>query len=158
MGEKRYLAALQQYQSLLSVVPDTEKLLTARLYHNMGTACAGMFLYEQAADLYRRSYEIDGKREGLVMYLAALRMGRREKAYIDHIAEHPEYHDLSLEVERIVKQAEGSFEGTDENRMLVTYQVMKEEGAGALGGSGLYYEELEKLTARLKGNYRRSMS
>ncbi|MDE6212551.1 MAG: hypothetical protein K2M70_03630, partial [Lachnospiraceae bacterium] len=76
----------------------------------------------------------------------------------DYIAEHPEYHDLSLEVERIVKQAEGSFEGTDENRMLVTYQVMKEEGAGALGGSGLYYEELEKLTARLKGDYRRSMS
>lgn len=158
LGEKRYLAALQQYQSLLSVVPDTEKLLIARLYHNMGTACAGMFLFEQAADLYRRSYEIDGKREGLIMYLAALRMGHREKAYIDYIAEHPEYHDLSLEVERIVKQAEGSFEGTDENRMLVTYQVMKEEGAGALGGSGLYYEELEKLTARLKGNYRRSMS
>ena len=35
LGEKRYLAALQQYQSLLSAVPDTEKLLTARLYHNM---------------------------------------------------------------------------------------------------------------------------
>lgn len=158
LGEKRYLAALQQYQSLLSVVPDTEKLLTARLYHNMGTACAGMFLFEQASDLYRRSYEIDGKREGLTMYLAALRLGHREKTYIDYIAEHPEYHDLSLEVERIVKQAEGSFEGTDENRMLVTYQVMKEEGAGALGGSGLYYEELEKLMTRLKGNYRRSMS
>lgn len=158
LGEKRYLAALQQYQNLLLSVPDTEKLLQARLYHNMGTACAGMFLYGQAADLYRRSYEIDGKREGLVMYLAALRMDRQEKAYIDYIAEHPEYHDLSLEVERIVERAAGSFEGTDENRMLVTYQVMKEEGAGAFSGSGPYYEELEKLTARLKGNYRRSMS
>ena len=91
------------------------------------------------------------------MYLAALRMGRQEKAYIDYIAEHPEYHELSLEVERMMKRAEGSFEGTDENRMLVTYQVMREEGAGALGGSAPYYEEIGKLTERLKKRYRRSM-
>lgn len=158
LGEKRYLAALQQYQNLAYTVPDNEKLLLARLYHNMGVACAGMFLYGQAAEWFRKSYETDGKREGLTMYLAALRMGQQEKAYIDYIAEHPEYHDLSLEVERMIKRAEGSFEGTDENRMLVTYQVMKDEGAGALGSSTPYYEEIEKLTAGLKSGYRRSMS
>lgn len=158
LGEKRYLAALQQYQSLALSVPETEKLLLARLYHNMGTACAGMFLYGQAAAWYQKSYETDGKREGLTMYLAALRMGQQEQEYIDYIAEHPEYHDLSLEVERMIKRAEGSFEGTDENRMLVTYQVMKEEGTGAIGGSAAYYDELEKLTARLKEQYRQSMS
>lgn len=158
LGEKRYLAALQQYQNLSGEVPDTEKLLLARLYHNMGAACAGMFLYGQAADWFRKAYETDGKREGLAMYLAALRMGQQEKTYIDYIAAHPEYHDLSLEVERMVKRAEGSFEGTDENRMLVTYQVMKDEGAGAIGSSTPYYEEIEKLTAGLKSSYRRSMS
>lgn len=158
LGEKRYLAALQQYQSLSHTVPDSEKLLLAKLYHNMGTACAAMFLYGQAAEWFRKAYETDGKREGLAMYLAALRMGQQENAYIDYIAAHPEYHDLSLEVERMVKRAEGSFEGTDENRMLVTYQVMKDEGAGALGSSTPYYEEIEKLTAGLKSSYRRSMS
>ncbi len=157
LGEKRYLAALQQYQTLAHTVPDHEKLLLAKLYHNMGVACAGMFLYGQAADWFRKAYETDGKREGLTMYLAALRMGQQEKAYIEYIAEHPEYHDLSLEVERMVKRAEGSFEGTDENRMLVTYQVMKDEGAGALGSSTPYYEEMEKLTAGLKNSYRKSM-
>lgn len=158
LGERRYLAALQQYQNLAYTVPDNEKLLLARLYHNMGVACAGMFLYGQAAEWFKKSYETDGKREGLTMYLAALRMGQQEKAYIDYIAAHPEYHDLSLEVERMIKRAEGSFEGTDENRMLVTYQVMKDEGAGVLGSSAPYYEEIEKLTAELKKNYRRSMS
>ncbi len=157
LGEKRYLAALQQYQTLAHTVPDHEKLLLAKLYHNMGVACAGMFLYGQAADWFMKAYETDGKREGLTMYLAALRMGQQEKAYIEYIAEHPEYHDLSLEVERMVKRAEGSFEGTDENRMLVTYQVMKDEGAGALGSSTPYYEEMEKLTAGLKNSYRKSM-
>lgn len=157
LGEKRYLAALQQYQTLAHTVPDHEKLLLAKLYHNMGVACAGMFLYEQAADWFMKAYETDGKQEGLTMYLAALRMGQQEKAYIAYIAEHPEYHDLSLQVERMVKRAEGSFEGTDENRMLVTYQVMKDEGAGALGSSTPYYEEIEKLTAGLKNSYRKSM-
>ncbi len=157
LGEKRYLAALQQYQNLVQETPENEKLLLAKLYHNMGTACAGMFLYAQAAELFMKAYETDGRREGLSMYLAALRMGRQEKAYIDYIAEHPEYHELSLEVERMMKRAEGSFEGTDENRMLVTYQVMREEGAGALGGSAPYYEEIGKLTERLKKRYRRSM-
>ena len=156
-GEKRYLAALQQYQSLALTIPETEKLLLGRIYHNMGAAYAGMFLYEQAADWFMKSYETDGKREGLVMYLAALRMGKQEKAYIDFIAEHPEYHEMSLEVERMVKRAEGSFEGSDENRMLVTYQVMKEEGAAALGSSTPYYEEIGELTAGLREKYRRSM-
>ena len=157
LGEKRYLAAQQQYQNLAHTVPDSEKLLLAKLYHNMGAACAGMFLYGQAAEWFKKAYDTDGKREGLVMYLAALRMGQQENAYIDYIAAHPEFHELSLEVERMVKQAQGSFEGTDENRMLVTYQVMKEEGAGALGSSTPYYEELGKLTAGLKEKYRRSM-
>lgn len=156
-GEKRYLAALQQYRSLALTLPESEKLLLGRIYHNMGAAYAGMFLYDQAADWFMKSYETDGKREGLVMYLAALRMGRKEKAYIDYIAEHPEYHELSLEVERLIRRAEGSFEGSDENRMLVTYQVMKEEGAGAFGGSAPYYDEIGKLTAGLRDQYRRSM-
>ncbi len=91
------------------------------------------------------------------MYLAALRMGKQEKAYIDFIAEHPEYHEVSLEVERLIRRAEGSFEGSDENRMLVTYQVMKEEGAGTLGGGVPYYEEIGELTAGLREKYRRSM-
>lgn len=156
-GEKRYLAALQQYRNLALTLPETEKLLLGRIYHNMGSAYAGMFLYERAAEWFMKSYETDGKREGLVMYLAALRMGQQEKAYIDFIAEHPEYHDVSLEVERLIKRAEGSFEGSDENRMLVTYQVMKEEGAGALGTSAPYYEEIGELTAGLREKYRRSM-
>lgn len=156
-GEKRYLAALQQYRSLALTIPETEKLLLGRIYHNMGAAYAGMFLYEQAAEWFLKSHETDGKREGLVMYLAALRMGKQEKAYIDFIAEHPEYHEVSLEVERLIRRAEGSFEGSDENRMLVTYQVMKEEGAGTLGGGVPYYEEIGELTAGLREKYRRSM-
>lgn len=151
LREKRYLPALQQYQGLLLMLPEAEKNLRGRLCHNMGTACAGLFLYREAADCYRRAYEADGKREGLVLCLAALRMGQRERDYINYIGEHPEYHALSLEVERLMKRAEGSFEGSEENRMLVTCRMMKEE-AGAS-----YDEEIGKLVDGLKTQYRRCM-
>lgn len=64
LGEKRYLAALQQYQNLAYGVPDNEKLLLARLYHNMGVACAGMFLYGQAADWFKRPMRPTGSGKG----------------------------------------------------------------------------------------------
>ena len=125
LKERRYFTAMEQYHSLLAVLSDTDRLLQAKIYHNMGAACAGMFMYERAADWFLKSHEIDGRKESMLMYLAAQRMSRSDKDYIDYIAGHPEYHDASLKVERMMEQAQGAFEGSDENRMLVTLQVFK---------------------------------
>lgn len=89
-----------------------------------------------------------------MMYLASRRMNRSDKEYIDYIAEHPEYHDASLKVERLMERANGTFEGSDENRMLVTLQVFKEEGNGMFGNTAPYYNEIERLAAGLKEKYR----
>lgn len=154
LRERRYFAALEQYHSLLSGLSDTERLLQAKILHNMGVACAGMFMYERAADWFMKSHEMDGRQESLLMYLASRRMSRSNKEYIEYIAEHPEYHDASLKVERMMEQAAGTFEGSDENRMLVTLQVFKEEGNGMFGNTAPYYDEIERLTAGLKEKYR----
>lgn len=154
LREKRYFAAMEMYQSLLNRIPDTERMLQAKILHNMGVACAGMFMFEQAADWFMKSHEIDGRQESLLMYLASRRMNRSDKEYIDYIAGHPEYHDASLQVERMIERAEGTFEGSDENRMLVTLQVFKEEGKGVFGNTTPYYNEIERLTAGLKEKYR----
>ncbi|RKI80050.1 hypothetical protein D7V83_14435 [bacterium 0.1xD8-71] len=154
LKERRYFAAMELYQSLLARTPDTEKFLQARILHNLGVACAGMFMYEQAADWFMKSHETDNRQESLLLYLASRRMNRSDKEYIDYIAEHPEYHDASLKVERMVERAAGTFEGSDENRMLVTLQVFKEEGNGVFGNTAPYYNEIERLTAGLKEEYR----
>ncbi len=154
LKERRYFAAMEQYQSLLSVLSDSDSLLQAKIYHNMGAACAGMFMYERAADWFMQSHEIDGRQESLLLYLASQRMRYTDKEYIDYIAEHPEYHDASLKVERMMERASGAFEGSDENRMLVTLQVFKEEGNGIFGNTAPYYNEIERLTAQLKEKYR----
>lgn len=154
LKERRYFAAMELYQGLLARIPDTERLLQAKILHNMGVACAGMFMFDQAADWFMKSHEIDGRQESLLMYLASRRMNRSDKEYIDYIAEHPEYHDASLKVERMMEQAAGTFEGSDENRMLVTLQVFKEEGNGVFGNTAPYYNEIERLTTGLKEKYR----
>ena len=146
--------ALKQYYSLLAQIPDTDSLLRARILHNMGVACAKLFLFGHAADRFLEAYEADRNDESLELYLASLRMHYEDKDYLAYIAEHPEYYDVSLKVERQMERAYGQFEGSDENRMLFTLQVFKEEGSSTAGSDVRYYQEIEKLTTGLKEAYR----
>lgn len=154
----KYLAALNQYHSLLAQIPDTDNLLRGKILHNMGVSCAKMFMFGRAAEKFRQAYETDGNEESLELYLASMRMHCEDKDYIAYIAEHPEYHDISLRVERQMERAYGQFEGTDENRMLFTLQVFKEEGSSTVGSDVQYYQEIERLTAGLKEAYREYVS
>lgn len=158
LQNRKYHAAMEQYYSLLPQIPETDRLLRAKLLHNMGVACAGMFMFRQAAEWFVQSCRIDQNHESLMCYLAALRMQYQDKEYIAFISEHPEYHDVSLKVEKKIEQASGQFEGTDENRMLFTLQVLKEEGNSNLGNTVPYYNEIEKLTIDLKEKYREYVS
>lgn len=151
---RKYVRALKQYYSLLAQIPEENRLLRARILHNMGVACAGMFMFRQAADRFLQAYGMDGAQESLELYLVSLRMCLEDKEYIAYISDHPQYHDVSLRVERRMEQAAGQFEGTDENRMLFTLQVFKEEGSSTAGSDVQYYQEIDKLTDALKERYR----
>ena len=158
LQNRKYQSALKQYYALLAQIPETDGAFRAKIRHNMGVACAKLFRFEQAAGHFLAAYEEDRGEESLESHLAALRMCRGDADYIAYIAEHPDYHDASLKVERIINRADGQFEGTDENRMLFTLQVFKEEGNGMAEGSARYYQEIEKLTAGLKESYREYVS
>ncbi|MDE6845934.1 MAG: hypothetical protein K2J99_09235 [Lachnospiraceae bacterium] len=158
LQNRKYFMALKQYYSLLEQMPETDKILRGAILHNMGVTCTGMFMFKQAADWFMQAYGQDRNEESLEMYLASLRMYYEDKEYITFIADHPEYHDASLRVERRMEQASGQFEGTDENRMLFTLQVFKEEGSSTGGSDVQYYQEIEKLTVSLKEQYREYVS
>ena len=154
LQNRKYFMALKQYYSLLARIPETDSVIRAEILHNMGVACAKLFMFRQAADRFLEAYETDGNEESLEQYLAALRMHYEDKEYVSYIADHPEYHDVSLRVEKKMERSYGQFEGTDENRMLFTLQVFREEGSGTGGSDVQYYQEIEKLTAGLKEAYR----
>lgn len=63
-----------------------------------------------------------------------------------------------MQVERRIEQTAGQFEATDENRMLFTLQVFKEEGSSTAGNDAPYYHEIERLTTKLREEYREFVS
>lgn len=157
LRNKRYNLALEQYSSLLVRLPEEEKELRARLHHNMGVVHAMLFMFEHAQEEFMEAYKINGNAESLAQFLVAKRLSAGDREYVDYIAGHPSYHEASLKVERMVDEAAAAFDATQENRMLFTLRVCKEEGA-ASAGDVQYYDEIERLTNALKDDYRESVS
>ena len=78
----RYLMAEREYRQALSGMdPEENRILYASTLHNLGCALAGMFLYDQAADCFKRSYEAERRDETYMHYLGALRLGRSREEY-----------------------------------------------------------------------------
>lgn len=154
----RYYGALKQYYALLMQIDETDHKLKAQVLHNMGVVYARLFMFQQAAQWFLKAYEADGAEESLALYLTSVRLYSQDNEYVSFVAEHPEYHNTSLQVEKRMEQAAGQFEATEENRMLFTLQVFKEEGASTAGNDTPYYQEIEKLTAGLKERYREYVS
>lgn len=148
MKHKRYQMALNEYESLCRILPATESALRPQVYHNMGYAYASLFMFDVAAKYYKRAYEMSRDAASGMQYLSSLRIYLSEEDYISFIAEHPEYHDLSMMLEKKIKSAKGEFEASRENRMLSALKIYKEEGNVAS-----YYEEIDKIIYQLKEDY-----
>lgn len=56
LEKKRYGACILKYQKLLEE-PEAEGELEGNIYHNLGTAYAGLFFFKDAADCYGKAYE-----------------------------------------------------------------------------------------------------
>lgn len=148
LKNERPVLAISEYENLLRILPETENAMRPVIYHNIGNAYAGLFMFEVAARYFKHAYELSGEVESGLQYLSALRICLSEEEYIRFIAEHSAYHELSLMLEKKITAAKGEFEASRENRMLSALKIYKEEGNVAS-----YYEEIDKLIGRLKEDY-----
>lgn len=149
----KYILALKSYDILLEELPESEKELKARVYHNRGTVYAFFFQFSQAAESFKQAYECDGAEESYLGYLAANRMEMNETEYVNFVAGQEGAYGLSLKVEELFQEAESQFETTEKSRMLFTLKVCKEEK-----NSVSYYEEIERIAGELKEQYRVNVS
>lgn len=149
LNYKKYRLALAEYDSLCRELPETESALKPSLYHNMAVCYTGFFMFESAAKYFKRAYDMSRREESGIQYLLARRLSMREDAYVAFIAEHGEYHELSLKVEKLLTAAGGEFEASEENRMLSALKIYKDEGNVAS-----YYDEIDRVIGRLKDEYR----
>ncbi|TCL60643.1 hypothetical protein EDD76_102342 [Kineothrix alysoides] len=149
----KYILALKSYDILLDELPESERDLKAKVYHNRGTVYALFFQFAEAAESFKQAYECDGAEESRLGYLAANRMRMNETEYVDFIAGQEGDYGLSLKVEELFQEARSQFETTEKSRMLFTLKVCKEER-----NSISYYEEIERITGELKEQYRENVS
>jgi tetratricopeptide (TPR) repeat protein len=94
MERRKYLAAIYEYKRLLASddAKQESALIRGNILHNLGTAYARLFLFEEAADYYDRAYRLnltgESLRECLLCYHC---MGDEErfleKAQENHIDE-----------------------------------------------------------------------
>jgi tetratricopeptide (TPR) repeat protein len=130
----KYQYARQAYENVLNVIPDGERLLSARIYHNRSVALARMFMFEQAAAGFLTAFEMNGLPETGRSYLACIRLSQSDTEYIRFISERPAFRDFSLEIEDIYIQALKGYNGKDTPA----------------------YRDLERVVAAIKRDYRNS--
>lgn len=153
LKNRRYMLAIEEYDALCRRLPDTESSLKPVIYHNMGTAYAGIFMFGMAARYFKKAYDMMKNEESGIEFLTAQRLYLSEDAYIAFTGEHGEYYNLSMQVEKRLTAAREEFEASQENRMLTALKIYKDEGNAAS-----YYEEIDKIIAKKKDEYREFVS
>jgi tetratricopeptide (TPR) repeat protein len=116
------------------------------ILHNKGVVLSRMMRYGEAADCFWEAYSLDPSKDSLVAYLGAMRMYLEESDYIAFLAEHPEFFQASLLLEKRMEEARQSWQ-TDKPYARVWGQMGE---ASAIRWEGMLHE--------LKERYRRSMS
>lgn len=149
MKNEKFSMAFKEYEFLLNNTPDIDRKLRARIEHNEGVMYAKLFLFDQAAKMFKKAYEDDHDYESYLQYLSAVRMGLTDKEYISFIAENEDAYEASLELEKRMSEASELYAAGNDNLMLKSIMVFKAEGK-----MHEYYEKVGKLTEELKDDYR----
>ncbi len=145
----RYAKAIVEYDALLAELPLQNIEMNARVMHNKAVAMCGLFLFQDAAEVFWKAYQMNPSFEILVSYLAAKRLCMEDGEYITFAAGFPEYYDATLELERRVEELRKQWDTSDEKIYLDMRISLKENVSEAN-----YYEETDRKVQELKNDYR----
>jgi len=149
----KYELAIKEYELLLKEREDcTETAFEGGIYHGMGVAFAKMFLFEQADYYLEKAYELLEEEKIAFRMLAAKRLYKSEQEYICYVAEHPELFQVSQCLEERLSESEKMWQVSEKKKQIDDLKKCKD-----IGEAQLYYEEMERMTNRLKENFRRCL-
>lgn len=156
LENKKYELAIWEYELLLKtciedgVTKEDYTEFHGEIFYGMGIAFSKMFLFKQADYYLEKAYRILKYEKVVFQMLAAKRMHVSEQEYICYIAEHPEFYEISQKLEEKLNTTEKMWQVSSVKKQLMDLQSCKQ-----LGEAQLYYEELERMTNRLKENFRK---
>lgn len=113
----KYMLAVREYETLLEGLTGVKPELVGKVCHNVGTAYAKLFLFEQAASFYERAWKLLRDKRCAEQYMAALRMSVSEQEYVDFLAEHPELYEISMALEEKLKSCRAEWEESEERAL-----------------------------------------
>jgi tetratricopeptide (TPR) repeat protein len=84
MEREKYLSCIYEYKRLLDSedAKNENALIVGNIWHNLGTAYARLFLFEEAADCYRKAYKLNQSQTSLKAQLFAYRCLNDETAFV----------------------------------------------------------------------------
>lgn len=145
LERRSYFGAIKSYSAIIDGKPDASLsgLFYAKVYHNMGVAHAGMFLYRQAAAYFDKAYKIGQHEESKKCFMAAKRLAEGEQIIELDDADEEEY-VLKREIETLMDNARYS----DEYRRLQDIEKIKD--GGDIDG---YYRAVSEILDEWKRQY-----
>lgn len=77
----RYTSAINEYRRLLARKDEKNEILVGNVWHNMGKAYAGLFLFHEAANCFKHAYDLNHNPESLRECLYAYRCMHDENGF-----------------------------------------------------------------------------
>lgn len=112
MDSEKYVRAIQEYRNLLGMQEECKNnpVLEGNIRHNLGTAYARLFLFDEAAACFLNAYRLNQNRESLTACMTACRLAKKNdilKKYKDefHISDE-EFRKMSDEWNQVFKSEE----------------------------------------------------
>ena len=149
LENKRYGAALEEYEKLICNMDSEKSDFFAKILHNIGVTCTRLFLFNKAAGYFEAAFKLTEDKEELICMLAAKRHELGAEKYISFVADNNEYYTQSLQLESKIKEYENSWQTEAICISLSESRKMREDGEKVK-----YYEATEKMMRELKEEYR----
>ncbi len=146
----RFRQALSIYSELVDYLSATDDTGRALMYYNMASIYAMDFAYEEAAELYYRSYTLNPDSQTRLAYILAKKMSLSDYAFGGFQRENPEWEQDFMRAEELLLAAQSKWEQSKERQLFMELAKLK----ASVDREG-YHKRMGELIVQLKKDYRR---
>lgn len=153
MEKKKYLGAIYEYKRLLASgeAEQASDLLVGNIWHNLGTAYARLFLFEEAARCYDRAYSLNQSGESLKACLMSYRCMHDEDSFVQKAMEN---HLDDMEILEIKNELSVASRGEHKEAFEEHLEEIARQNES--GDKAWAKEQLGEIIFKWKEEYRRS--
>lgn len=130
---ERYINAIYEYRKLLNMKGESNEILIGNVWHNLGCAYAGLFLFREAAMCYKHAYELNENQESMRECLYAYRCMRDETGFREMATELGVEEEELLDIRRTLNEASRMEDICQfEQRLEELFRAEKEQEVGEI--------------------------